>query len=334
MATQTLMSPAIVAAQPSWRQYAASFNCRIGLLTLILVPVDLILAGRVHLYGLLQYTFDWPVLVILLWMLLFSHLHRSPRLIDTCELAVWGLVLYCVLTLLIQIAARSPYPLADRQLDAIDLRMHFQTAPVLHIVARLPYLDATLNWAYGLVSWFVVAAILLPPLFGHTVAARRFVIGIVLASIVTAILFTFVPAAGPWITQSLPLNPKQAAVTAYLRCLKSPGPVRLDLVHDGIVAIPSFHVVYVVLSAAALSSIRWLRTPVWILATLVCISTITTGWHYGIDVLAGFILSAFVLWLARQIEPDGWPGAASLVPPSLLRSFHFTLPTRTASNPR
>jgi membrane-associated phospholipid phosphatase len=307
MATQALISPPSVVAQPSWIRYAASFNCRIGLLVLVLVPAEIFLVRRFHLYGLSQYADVWPSVPIFLGCLWYGHKCRLPRLIDACELAVWARVLFNVLTLLMQIAGRSPYPLVDRQLGAIDAQMHFQTVSIIHIVARLPPLVTILGFIYSLITWFIIAAILVPPFFGDTVATRRFITGMVLASLIAAILFTFVPAAGPWTIQPILPTQKQAAVAAYLVHLKHSGPVLLESAHDGIVAFPSFHVVYAILSAAALGTIRRLRTPAWILATLICISTITTGWHYGIDVLAGIILSIVVIWLARQIEPDGYP---------------------------
>jgi membrane-associated phospholipid phosphatase len=58
-----------------------------------------------------------------------------------------------------------------------------------------------------------------------------------------------------------------------------------------IVSFPSFHVVLAILSAFALSSIRSLRAPVWVLAVLICISAVSTGWHYGIDVFGGVIVA-------------------------------------------
>jgi membrane-associated phospholipid phosphatase len=311
MATQALISPAIVVARPSWSRYAASFNGRIGLLVLILVPAEIFLARRFDLYGLLNYTVDWRIFAILLCLLWYFHSVQSPRLIDSCQLAIWGIVLISVLSILVQIAGRSPYPLADRQLGAIDARMHFQTATIIHSVARLPPLVTILDFIYYQVTWLIIAAVLVPPLCGHTVAARRFVTGIVLAGLITVILFTFVPAAGPWSTQPYLPSQQQAAVSAYLVRLKHSGPILLDSRNNGIVSFPSFHVVYAILATTALSSIRRLRTPAWILATLICISTITTGWHYGIDVLAGIILSIVTIWLARQIEPDGCPAQHS-----------------------
>jgi membrane-associated phospholipid phosphatase len=69
----------------------------------------------------------------------------------------------------------------------------------------------------------------------------------------------------------------------------------------GIVSFPSYHVVLAILSAIALSSVRRLRAPAWILAVLVCVSTVLTGWHYGIDVLGGLLVAMITAPAVRQI---------------------------------
>src|SRR5215469_5495259 len=58
----------------------------------------------------------------------------------------------------------------------------------------------------------------------------------------------------------------------------------------GIVCLPSFHVFWAVISAHALQPFRLLRYPAILLACLIAISTMTTGWHYGVDVIAGLLL--------------------------------------------
>jgi membrane-associated phospholipid phosphatase len=56
-----------------------------------------------------------------------------------------------------------------------------------------------------------------------------------------------------------------------------------------------------VLSAWALWSIKPLRILAVIVAVLVVISTVTTGWHYLADVIAGLIISAASGLIANQI---------------------------------
>ena len=314
MATQALTSPAIVVARPSWSRYAASFNGRIGLLVLVLVPAEIFLARRLRsLRPVAVHTSNWRIFAILLCLLWYFHSVQSPRLIDSCELAIWGKVLISVLSLLIQIAGRSPYPLADRQLgrnrrsnalpDGIH-RPHRRSASAPRHRPR-QRLHHGADTSSSVQSWFRHSADI-PSRRGDSSLA------LVLASLITVILFIFIPAAGPWITQPLPAHPQ----TGRSHRLPRPPQVTLALsasIQSTTESSPS---------PRSTSSTRFsppLRLapsagfafPSWIFATLICISTITTGWHYGINVLAGIILSIIVIWLARQIEPDGCPAQHS-----------------------
>ncbi len=57
-----------------------------------------------------------------------------------------------------------------------------------------------------------------------------------------------------------------------------------------VVAVPSFQVVLAVLSVVALWNVRWARWFAFVLGTLICVSTITTSWHYLFDVIGGLAL--------------------------------------------
>jgi membrane-associated phospholipid phosphatase len=84
-----------------------------------------------------------------------------------------------------------------------------------------------------------------------------------------------------------------------------PGPVTLDMEDAGIVAFPSFHVLLAILTAVALSAIRWLRAPAWAMAVLVGLSTLTTGWHYLVDVIGGIVLAIVSVGAAKLLLPAG-----------------------------
>jgi len=218
-------------------------------------------------------------------------------------LAIWAVLLMSTLSLLIQIAGRSHYPLIDQTLASMDAQAHFSTIYCMHLVARVPLVKTGLAITYVMLSPFIIAAVLIPTLSGHSDAARRYVLGIVIAAILTAALSAIWPAAGPWTTQDFRPTKEQAGVTAYLIRLKSSAPVDLDMNDAGIVSFPSFHVVLAILSAVALGTIRRLRAWSWVLAGLICISAITTGWHYGIDILGGIILTVVTMiatsWIPR-----------------------------------
>lgn len=286
----------------TWRQFATPINRLMCLTLAVLVPVEILLARVVHLTGLAQLLDIWPAMLFLFVCLLYCVLRPLPRLIEGCELTIWTITYTSVLSLLIQIAGRSPRPLIDPTLNAMDARMHFSTAFIVHLIAQFPVAQIILAIAYSLTPPFIIAAVLVPPFMGRPRASRRYVVGILLAAMITAALSALWPAVGPWTMQNLIPTKSQTGITAYLMHLKSNLPVNLDMDNAAIVSCPSFHVVLAILSATALSSIPRLRGWVWVLAGLICVSTITTGWHYGIDVIGGLIVAILSIAIVKRIE--------------------------------
>ncbi len=275
---------------------------RLMLVTLLLlIAGETILARTVRLEGFSQIFAPWPGLLLLLLVLGYCTQRSFSRLIEVCVLAIWAVLLTNTLALLILIAGRSHRPLVDRTLFMIDSRAQFSTASMVHLAARLPLLERTLDLAYNFLPLLIVSAILVPALAGHAEAARRYIAGIVLAAFVTAALSALWPAVGPWTTEAIVPNRQQAGIAAYMMRLASSGPVQIDVVNSGIVSFPSFHVVLAILSAVALSSIRRLRVWAWMLCLLICFSAITTGWHYGVDVLGGVLLAGASIFATRRI---------------------------------
>lgn len=86
----------------------------------------------------------------------------------------------------------------------------------------------------------------------------------------------------------------------------------------GILCIPSFHVIWALLCAYSLWDVRPLRIPAAIFSALLIFSTLATGWHYLVDVIAGAFVAlasiqlarAFVRFTGRSIRPQTMPEAA------------------------
>lgn len=287
------------------------FHLTLGVFLAVLMAANFVLARAVHFYGSGQLLNVWLGAAFLGALLWYCRWRPLPRLIESCELAIWAILYFQALAVTMQIAGRSPRPLVDAQLTELDQALHFSTVALARGVAHWPVLHIGLAVIYALVGPMLIAAVLVPPAMGRGDASRRCVAGVVVAAIVTAIAFALWPAAGPWTTEGFRANREQQEVTQYLALLKSPAAVDLNKGDAGIVAFPSFHVLLAMMSALALGAVRRLRAIAWTLAILVAVSTLTTGWHYLTDVLGGLALTVIATAAARVLVPARTDGGAA-----------------------
>ncbi len=168
-------------------------------------------------------------------------------------------------------------------------------------MAHFSVLQTILGAAYASAGPVMAAAVIVPALCGQITASRRYAVSMILAAIVTAGIFAMIPAAGPWTVQGYSPDRTQLGVQDYLTRLKTPGPVALDFANAGIVSFPSFHVTLALLAMSSLWSVRPLRGVVLALTILTCVATITTGWHYLIDVFGGVALAALT-WRTSSLS--------------------------------
>jgi membrane-associated phospholipid phosphatase len=247
--------------------------------------------------------FPWTDCKIAAACAVFCFLYPNPRLGEATRLFFWSSLWGSPLLVLVQLAARSPFPLVDRQLAAIDHALHFSTAAIHHPFVELPWRTFSIL-VYVLFIPLLFAPVLIPCFCGFPQAARRFVIGVIIAVAIGAALFAFFPAVGPWASEAMAPGTLQLAMGNYLVHLKSGMPMEMDFGLSAIVSFPSEHVAVAILAARALSAIQPVRKWIWPISILVCCSTITTGWHYGIDVLGGIAVATLSASLANPI--CGW----------------------------
>jgi membrane-associated phospholipid phosphatase len=156
------------------------------------------------------------------------------------------------------------------------------------------------NRTYPLLFPMLLVSYFLPALTGKVRAAQQFITSNLIAFAVSVPLFGLFPAVGPWYGYHLPANPTMAACQLSLFHLRAPGPYSLQLY--GVVCFPSFHVIWVLLCANSLWCFKPLRIPVAILSTLIILSTLTGGWHYFVDVLAGLLVAAAAIAASRALS--------------------------------
>lgn len=231
----------------------------------------------------------------------FLHEKKKWEKRDAALMLPWTLMIAVLITQAAPTTATFAFPLRDDLWRSLDARLGISIPAIMTFCARHPWLDSILTNCY---DWslhpLVVAAILLPTLLGKRVAAQRFVLANVLSFVVALPFMLFLPAIGPWVGWHFPPNELQRQCQATILELRQ-GSLVIKNTFGGIVCLPSFHVFWAVVSAHALYPFRVLRYPAILVASLITISTMTTGWHYGVDVVAGLLMMALCTYIANMI---------------------------------
>jgi membrane-associated phospholipid phosphatase len=224
---------------------------------------------------------------------------RFYRLLHSCLLVYWSCMLSFLLKFPMYLAARSGAPLQDQALARIDHSLGFDALELVHWMAHHPWLRTFFSLSYDALFPLMVLAVLIPAVRYRFQAVKELIVATSFATIAGAVIFRFVPAIGPWSVYACIPSAPQHRCQDLLLTLRSNGVHVLDLNESGIVCFPSFHALLAVVSCVALWSIKPLRIPAVFLASCVVLSTLTTGWHYLVDVIGGLLLAILSIAVAR-----------------------------------
>lgn len=220
---------------------------------------------------------------------------------DAALMLPWTLVIAMLIVQAAPTTATFAYPLRDDLWRNLDSHLGINVPAIIAFAGRHPLVNSVLfnSYAFALHP-LVLCAILLPALLGRREAAQRFVLSNAFSFVLALPLMIFLPAVGPWVGWGFPPDKLQRACEATIHALRHGS---LDI-HDnfgGIVCLPSFHTFWAIVSAQALYSFRYLRYPAILIAGLITISTVTTGWHYGVDVIAGILMVLVCTALSKAV---------------------------------
>ncbi|HEY7422901.1 MAG TPA: phosphatase PAP2 family protein [Gemmataceae bacterium] len=240
-----------------------------------------------------------PSILLLLGIVFYSW-RRERRIVVILAVVFWSLTFGVLYLPSMYLAARCPTPFRDDLLARMDRAIGIEVPDVLRLTNALPGVKAFLDRCYNMLLYLMTAAIMLPPLCRRVYRSKEYLIACVASAILAFPLFAVLPARGPWCYYGYPATSEQEKVTQVLVALKSDDTFVLNLcAPEGLISFPSFHTVLALLAAFALWPVPYVRGPAALLAALIVLSTLTTGWHYLIDVVAGVLVATLSCALAK-----------------------------------
>jgi len=273
----------------------------LGLLLVVLVGCPLT-SIRVADAGTLALALG-AILVVTLPVVLFLHEKKVFYLRDSLLTILSAFLFTLMLGFPVTVAARlgMNIPLQDLSFEQWDgwLGIH---VPDIQAWASKHWLGRMANDSYMMLFPFMRIAVLLPILTGRLKEAQRFVIANLVAFAIGLPIFALMPGVDPWYADHFMAVPDDAMCKAFVfLAIRHPGPY-LYQYPAGAICLPSFHVIWAMLSVYAFWGFRLLRIPAALFGFVVICSTVTTGNHYVVDVIAGMAVAAVAMFAAQRLS--------------------------------
>jgi membrane-associated phospholipid phosphatase len=218
---------------------------------------------------------------------------------------IWGLS-SIILTALNNVAfvngvALTPFHPIDQVLLNADLAFGLNTLTLLQWMHQEPFLRKVMWFSYQtlVIELFCIPFVLAA--LNARQALRVFLNAVLFSSFIGGMIYYFFPTIAPaGILHSPYFIQDQKNVGMHFYQLHHY--LKITALNGGLIAFPSFHVVWAVLLTYATYQYKIIFYPLMVFNALLIVSTVVLGWHYGVDVIAGAIVAVMSIWFAKWCE--------------------------------
>ncbi len=207
------------------------------------------------------------------------------------------------------VAASAGLPLWDTSFVAWDRQLGLDWMAWLKAMNDHPTWHTIFSLAYMSFALQTTAAVFGLAVSGHLLRLRTFIIGFMLASLITIGVSALVPAEGVWghlhltahdypdivpATRDLHLHAFHGLRDGTFRQLMAEGA-------EGIITFPSLHAAIGLLFILAMWPVKYLRWIALLLNVTMIAATPIDGGHYFSDVIAGLVIAALSWRVASRL---------------------------------
>jgi membrane-associated phospholipid phosphatase len=224
------------------------------------------------------------------------HRQRRRRVVLSLSPLLQFLLFSCSYTVLMCIAAMTGRPLIDAHLMEVDQWFRVSVPGIAAWTQQYPLLDGLLTLAYHLLVPQTIFVLLMLGRWGDRRPSEQFLLRLMIAALLLLPIFITWPAVGPYYGYGVEPTAVQQEFLDDFLSLRSGEARTVTVFHPkGLITFPSFHTTWALLLTAACVHRRWLFAAVVPVNAALIAATMTLGWHYWADVLAGAVLAAVAI---------------------------------------
>lgn len=232
---------------------------------------------------------------------LFYHRRREESFV-ACLNALLHVTLYTACySVLMYAAAALNRPLIDDWLMGCDAVARVHVPDLMAWATANPMIERGLRIAYNSLLLQTPLVIVVLGFTGDRRALEQFVLQFMLGTWICLVVFCAWPAAGPFSGYGFTPNATQARYLDHLHQLRDGVRTLITWRNaEGLITFPSFHTTWALILAWAVRRRPWLFVLSGCVNAGVILATMTTGWHYFTDVVAGVVLAVGVITLTTH----------------------------------
>lgn len=263
-------------------------------------PTILLFATSVDMWGWMQSL----LLIVLCTNFFFYGMYireRTPR----SATFLWGLGLLAwagIANLVIVNSIQStPFTPIDVSLIHLDRLLGIHTSKLMLWTHDHPSIYRILDWVYNALLFELLGIPIVLTLFSARKELSIFYLAFMMTSLIGCLIYYFWPTMAP---SGLVHSPYFSSAQEHtsLRFHQIHTFIRPHVADGGLIAFPSFHVIWAVLLTNACRAKKIFFYPAVAYNTLLILSTVMLGWHYLPDVIGGMVIAVAGILFAEYIN--------------------------------
>ncbi len=233
----------------------------------------------------------------------FYHRRQTPQFVMILLALIQLMVFTSCFTVAMYGAASLASPLTDNLLAAADEAIGIHVPIFVQWASEHAQFNHLLMWAYQSVVLQTLIVVLILGFLDQRRALESFVLRFMICLLITLFCFAIAPAEGPFSWYEFAPSPHQAHYLEHFHGARNGQRTMVSLQDcEGLVTFPSFHTSYAILLAGAFWR-RWrLFLPFAIVNAAVIAAAVTSGWHYGIDILGGIATACITILITNRLQ--------------------------------